>query len=146
MKKQPRNWLIFSGLAFQIGIVMYIMVYLGSWIQEKWDIIIQMAFPFNIIHRIGFGTNNYSLNKATEVESVISPLIKFSAKLFLLMIGLYWFHIFVINQIGFSVQDDLLKACYLFNTLIALVFYYLLLLFQNTTPQFWDGFFCSQVG
>ena len=38
MKKQPRNWLIFSGLAFQIGTVMYIMIYLGGWIQEKWDI------------------------------------------------------------------------------------------------------------
>jgi hypothetical protein len=38
MKKQPRNWLIFSGLAFQIGTVMYIMIYLGGWIQEKWEI------------------------------------------------------------------------------------------------------------
>ena len=38
VKKQPKNWLIFSGLAFQIGIVMYIMVYLGRWIQEKWDV------------------------------------------------------------------------------------------------------------
>lgn len=38
MKKQPRNWLIFSGLAFQIGTVMYIMIHLGAWIQEKWDI------------------------------------------------------------------------------------------------------------
>ena len=38
MKKQPRNWLIFSGLAFQIGTVMYMMIYLGGWIQEKWDI------------------------------------------------------------------------------------------------------------
>ena len=38
MKKQLRNWLIFSGLAFQIGIVMYLMIFLGGWIQEKWDI------------------------------------------------------------------------------------------------------------
>ncbi len=38
MKKQPRNWLIFSGLAFQIATVMYIMIFLGGWIQEKWDI------------------------------------------------------------------------------------------------------------
>jgi len=38
MKKQPKNWLIFSGLAFQIGTIMYIMIYLGGWIQEKWDI------------------------------------------------------------------------------------------------------------
>ena len=38
MKKQPRNWLIFSGLAFQIGSVIYLMIYLGGWIQEKWSI------------------------------------------------------------------------------------------------------------
>ena len=38
MKKQPKNWLIFSGLTFQIATVMYIMIYLGSWIQENWDI------------------------------------------------------------------------------------------------------------
>jgi len=38
MKKQPRNWLTFSGLAFQIGLVMYIMIYVGGWIQEKWKI------------------------------------------------------------------------------------------------------------
>ena len=42
MKKQPRNWLIFSGLAFQIGFVMYIMIYLGGWIQEKWEITSQL--------------------------------------------------------------------------------------------------------
>ncbi|MEC7173053.1 MAG: hypothetical protein ACO3MA_04040 [Flavobacteriaceae bacterium] len=38
MKKQPKNWLIFSGLAFQIGIVMYLMIFLGGWIQENWNI------------------------------------------------------------------------------------------------------------
>ncbi|MEK9604258.1 MAG: hypothetical protein VW127_07540 [Flavobacteriaceae bacterium] len=38
MKKQPKNWLVFSGLAFQIGIVMYLMITLGGWIQNKWDI------------------------------------------------------------------------------------------------------------
>jgi len=38
MKKQPKNWLVFSGLAFQIGTVMYLMVRLGGWIQQKWDI------------------------------------------------------------------------------------------------------------
>ena len=42
MKKQPRNWLTFSGLAFQIGLVMYIMIYLGGWIQEKWKITSQL--------------------------------------------------------------------------------------------------------
>ena len=38
MKKQPKSWLIFSGLAFQIGAVMYTMIYLGGWIQEKWEV------------------------------------------------------------------------------------------------------------
>ena len=51
MKKQPNSWLIFSGLAFQIGIVMYIMVYLGRWIQEKWDI--SSKWPFLVTSSIG---------------------------------------------------------------------------------------------
>jgi uncharacterized membrane protein YeaQ/YmgE (transglycosylase-associated protein family) len=38
VKKQPRNWLIFSGLAFQIGSVMYLMIQLGHWINRKWEI------------------------------------------------------------------------------------------------------------
>ena len=46
MKKQPRNWLIFSGLAFQIGFVMYIMIYLGGWIQEKLEITSQLPTLF----------------------------------------------------------------------------------------------------
>ena len=50
------------------------------------------------------------------------------------MIGLYWFHIFAINQIGLSVQDDLLNACYLFNTLIGVIFYYLLLFVSKHNP------------
>ena len=51
MKKQPRNWLIFSGLAFQIGTIMYIMIYLGGWIQEKWDI--ASKFPTLVTSFIG---------------------------------------------------------------------------------------------
>jgi uncharacterized membrane protein YeaQ/YmgE (transglycosylase-associated protein family) len=38
VKKQPRNWLIFSGLAFQIGLVMYLMIQLGHWINRNWEI------------------------------------------------------------------------------------------------------------
>jgi len=38
VKKQPRNWLIYSGLAFQIGSVMYLMIQLGHWIARKWEI------------------------------------------------------------------------------------------------------------
>ena len=35
MKKRPKHWLIFSGLAFQIGITMYLMIQLGKWIEVK---------------------------------------------------------------------------------------------------------------
>ncbi len=38
MKKQPRNWLAFSGLTFQIGLVIYLMISLGHWIQQKLEI------------------------------------------------------------------------------------------------------------
>ncbi|PDH43409.1 MAG: hypothetical protein CND43_03955 [Flavobacteriales bacterium MED-G15] len=38
MKKQPKNWLIYTGLAFQIGIVMYLMIQFGHWIAPKWGI------------------------------------------------------------------------------------------------------------
>ena len=35
MKRQPNKWLVFSGLAFQIGILMYVMIHLGLWIESK---------------------------------------------------------------------------------------------------------------
>tara|TARA_B100001057_G_scaffold133229_1_gene132641 strand:- start:411 stop:611 length:201 start_codon:yes stop_codon:yes gene_type:complete len=38
VKKQPKNWLIYSGLAFQIGTVMYLMIQLGQWITRKFEI------------------------------------------------------------------------------------------------------------
>ena len=65
---------------------------------------------------------------------MIFQLIKFSVKLFLLMTGLYWFHIFTINLIGFSFQEGILKACYLFNTIIGVIFYYLLLFVSKHNP------------
>ena len=37
MKKQPNKWLVFSGLIFQIGIVMFIFINLGIWIESKID-------------------------------------------------------------------------------------------------------------
>ena len=77
---------------------------------------------------------------------MISPLIKFSAKLLLLMTGLYWFHIFAINLIGLSVQDGLLKACYLFNTLIGVIFYYLLLFVSKHNPTILGWFFLLTSG
>lgn len=51
MKKQPKNWLVFTGLAFQIGIVMYLMIFLGGWIQEKWEI--TYSWPTLVTSSIG---------------------------------------------------------------------------------------------
>ncbi|MDA2947234.1 MAG: hypothetical protein O2850_03915 [Actinomycetota bacterium] len=31
MKKQPKPWLILSGLVFQIAAVMYLLIRLGAW-------------------------------------------------------------------------------------------------------------------
>ena len=35
MKKQPKKWLVFSGLVFQIAILMFLMIRLGLWIESK---------------------------------------------------------------------------------------------------------------
>ena len=35
MKKQPNRWLVFSGLVFQIGFVMFLMAVFGNWIETK---------------------------------------------------------------------------------------------------------------
>ena len=37
MKKQPYKWLVFSGLIFQIGIVMFLFINIGIWIESKID-------------------------------------------------------------------------------------------------------------
>ena len=66
---------------------------------------------------------------------MISFLLKFSAKLLLMMTGLFWLHTFAINPLGFSAQDELLNACYFFNTSIALVFFFLLLFVSKQDPS-----------
>lgn len=50
------------------------------------------------------------------------------------MIGLFWLHTFAINQLGLSVQDEHLRACYLFNTVIALVFLFFLFFVSKHDP------------
>ena len=35
MKKKPNKWLIFSSLAIQIAIVMYAMIQLGTFLDQK---------------------------------------------------------------------------------------------------------------
>ena len=38
MKKQPRPWLIFSGLFFQIAIVMFVLTRLGNYADSYFQI------------------------------------------------------------------------------------------------------------
>lgn len=51
------------------------------------------------------------------------------------MTVLFWLHTFAINPMGFEAQVELLKACYLFNTLIALAFFTLLLFISKQDPS-----------
>ena len=37
VKKQPNRWLVFSSLAFQIGIIMYASIQLGKFLDEKFS-------------------------------------------------------------------------------------------------------------
>ncbi len=37
MKKQPNRWLVFSSLAFQIGIIMYASIQLGNFLDQKFS-------------------------------------------------------------------------------------------------------------
>ncbi len=37
MKKRPNKWLVFSGLIFQIGTVMFLFINIGIWIESKID-------------------------------------------------------------------------------------------------------------
>ncbi len=38
MKKQPNRWLIFSSLAFQIAIIMFGAIQLGSYLDSKYNL------------------------------------------------------------------------------------------------------------
>ena len=37
MKKQPKPWIILSGLVFQIAAVMYLLVRLGTWADSNFQ-------------------------------------------------------------------------------------------------------------
>lgn len=37
VKKQPNRWLVFSSLAFQIGIIMYASIQLGNFLDQKFS-------------------------------------------------------------------------------------------------------------
>ncbi len=68
MKKQPRNWLIFSGLAFQIGTVMYIMIYLGRLDTRKMGHLLQMANIAHLIHRIDIGVTHHHQTRQQKLN------------------------------------------------------------------------------
>lgn len=51
MKKQPKHWLVYSGLAIQIAAVMFLMVELGQWIGRYWEL--TSNFPILICCLIG---------------------------------------------------------------------------------------------
>ncbi len=37
MKRQPKPWIIFSGLVFQIAAVMYFLIKLGAWADSYFE-------------------------------------------------------------------------------------------------------------
>ena len=65
MKKQPRSWLVFSGLAFEIAIIMYTFIkagrYLDSialWGLEIYTLVLSIVAVPVIIWLILFQTKN----------------------------------------------------------------------------------------
>ncbi len=38
MKKQPKPWLVFSGLVFQIAAIMYMFSLIGEWADMRFEI------------------------------------------------------------------------------------------------------------
>lgn len=37
MKKQPKPWVIFSGLVFQIAIIMFLLTNIGTWLDKQYN-------------------------------------------------------------------------------------------------------------
>lgn len=37
MKKQPKPWVIFSGLVFQIAIIMFLLTNVGTWLDNYYN-------------------------------------------------------------------------------------------------------------
>lgn len=66
---------------------------------------------------------------------MISTLIRFSLKLWILMVSLYWAHSLFIDHLGFTIPVELLKSCYIFNAFITLVFLLILLIVSKNQPS-----------
>ena len=65
MKKQPKSWLVFSGLAFEIAIIMYVFLKLGFyldsialWGLKVYTLLLSIAAILVIIWLILFQTKN----------------------------------------------------------------------------------------
>ena len=65
MKKQPKSWLVFSGLAVEIAIIMYVFLKLGFyldsialWGLEIYTLLLSIAAILVIIWLILFQTKN----------------------------------------------------------------------------------------
>ncbi len=64
MKRQPNRWLIFSGLFFQIAIMMYLMISLGEWIESK--LVTDKKVPTLICSIIGIISVIFLIKKQTK--------------------------------------------------------------------------------
>ena len=64
MKKQPNKWLLLSGLVFQIGILIYIMIHLGLWIESQ--ISLKNKLPTIICLVIGMLIIIYMIRKKSK--------------------------------------------------------------------------------
>ena len=65
MKKQPNKWLIFSGLFFQIGVIMYLSYFLG--IELKAKLSIDSDIPVLISSIIGLSIIIYFIIKQSKL-------------------------------------------------------------------------------
>ena len=61
---------------------------------------------------------------------MISPLFNFPVKIILSMTCLFLLHTFVLRKMGFSVNDEFVMVCYLFNSIVA-IFLFLLFFFVS---------------
>ena len=66
---------------------------------------------------------------------MIALLLRFCSRLLLLIICLFLLHTLAADRLGLSVQGKILKVCYLFNTLITLAFFLLLLFVSKYNPS-----------
>ena len=77
---------------------------------------------------------------------MIALLLRFCSRLLLLIICLFLFHTLAADRLGLSVQGKILKVCYLFNTLITLAFFLLLLFVSKYNPNILGWVFLLTTG